>query len=137
MNFLYNIVVSSFVFFLSQFFTSAYVLHTFTFFPTQSTQGAVTGLIGVALIYFVLIAFSCAAHNKASVPTFKSPLDNHGHVFSLPTFSVVYLMNCLCIRFSLHFPFSSFSLFLKFYTRYSLSRINCLSCQYPSNKGFF
>ena len=36
--------------FLSQCFTSAcYLLHTFTFFPTQSTQGVFTGLIDVVL----------------------------------------------------------------------------------------
>ena len=37
------------------------------------------------------------------------PLDNHCHVFSLSTFSIISLMNCLCIRFSLHFFFSSFA----------------------------
>ena len=56
---------------------------------------------------FILIACSCAAHNNASVPTFKSPLDNH--VFSLSTFLVVSLMNCPWIRFSFYFSFSYFA----------------------------
>ena len=111
MNFLCNIVVSSFVFFLSQFFTSAcYVLHIFTIFPTQSTQGAFTGLIDVVLhIVCPDCLLLCATHNNDSVPTFKSPLDSHCQAFSLSTFSVVSLMNCPCIRFSLHFSFSSFA----------------------------
>ena len=111
MNFLYNIVMSSFVFFLSQFFASAcYVLHTFTVFPTESTQGAVTGFIDVVLYIVCPDCLFLCSNSNASVPTFKSPLDNHCHVFSLSTFSVVSLMNCPCIHFSLHFSFSSFSL---------------------------
>ena len=60
-------------------------------------------------IQLVLITGSCAVHKNASVATFKPPLDNHYHVSSLATFSVVSLVNFLCIRFSLHFSFSSFA----------------------------
>ena len=58
--------------------------------------------------YPVLITCSYAAHNNASVPTFKSSLYNHCHVFSLSTFSIISLMSCPYIHFSLHFSFSSF-----------------------------
>ena len=112
-NFLCNIVTLScrlFFFFLSQFFTSTcYVLHTFIFFPTQSAQGVFTGPINVVLNIvcpYCLILFNT---QQCFFPTFKSPLDNDIHVFSLSTFSVASLMNRPCVRFSIHFSFRSFA----------------------------
>ena len=99
-SFLCNIVVLPFVFLLSRFLTYAcYVLHTFTFFSTQSTQGAFTGLIDVVLHIVCPDSQSCVTHNNASFTTFKSPLDNHCHVFSLSNFSVVSLMNFRALVF--------------------------------------
>ena len=79
------------------------------FFPHNLHRGLSLVLSMWYFIKFVLISWSCAGHNNASVPTFKSTLANHCPVISLSTFSVVSLMNCQCIRFSLHFSFSSFA----------------------------
>ena len=75
------------------------------FFPHNLRRGAFTGLIDMVLH----IVCSCAPRNNDFVSTFKSLLDNQCHVFSLSTFSVVSLMNYLCIRFPLNFSFSSFA----------------------------
>ena len=94
------------VFCMRQFFTSAcYVLHTFTFSSTQSRKGAFTSLIDVVL--HIVCPDCLQSLNKAFVLSFKSSFDNNCYVFSLSKFSVVSLMNCPCIRFSLHFSFSS------------------------------
>ena len=128
MNFLCDIVVSSFVFFLSYFFTSAcYVLHNFTFFPTQSTQQAFTGLIDVVLdIVCPDCLLLCGTQQCfCSIATFfpyqLSPSFRWWIVRALVFYSTFLLV----------------LLFLKFYTRYILSRINFLSCRYPYNKVFF
>ena len=75
------------------------------FFPHNLHKGAFTGLIDVVLH----IVCSCAPRNNAFVSTFKSPLDNQCHVFSLSNFSVVSLMNYPWICFPLNFSFSSFA----------------------------
>ena len=75
------------------------------FFPHNLHRGAFTGLIDVVLH----IVCSCAPRNNAFVSTFKSPLDNQCHVFSLSNFSVVSLMNYPRICFPLNFSFSSFA----------------------------
>ena len=85
------------------------------FFPYNLHRGLSTDLIDVVLHIVCPDYLLIAAHNNASVPSFKSALDNHCHVFFLLTFSVVSLMNCQCICFFLHFSFSSFAFcFLNF-----------------------
>ena len=75
------------------------------------------------------MACSCAAHDNAFVLTFKSLLDNHYQVSSLPTFSNVFLVNCSCIFLFTQVLFKFLCiLFFKFFTRYSIFNIGCLSC---------
>ena len=71
-----------------------YVLHTFTFFPIQSTHGAVTGLIDVVLY---IVCPDYLFHNNASVPTFKSPLDNHCHVLFLSVAIIIIIIIIIVI----------------------------------------
>ena len=68
-----------------------------------------------------------AAHNKTSIPIFKSFLDNHCQDLSLSTFSGISLMNCPCIFFSHQFCFSSWDTF----------SIDCLSSSNSPDKIFF
>ena len=75
------------------------------------------------------MACSCAAHNNPFVLTFKSLLDSHYQVSSLPTFSNVSLVNCSCIFLFTQVLFKFLCiLFFKFFTRYSIFNIGCLSC---------
>ena len=103
----------------------------FDLFLTQYTQGLSLVLLMWYFIQFALIVCSCATHNNASVPTFISPHDSHCHVFSFSTFSRRFhgALSVHSFLTPLFFQFFRF-LFLKFYTRYSLSLSNCLSYRY-------
>ena len=85
------------------------------------------------------MACSCTARNSASVPIFKSILNTHFQVLYLLTFSGIYFPDELSMDFlfmSVLFKLLCF-LFFKFFTRYSISSIDCLSCSNSFNEVYF
>ena len=84
------------------------------------------------------MACSCAAHNNASPPIFKSLLDIYCQVLSSSTCSGISLTNCLCIFFSCQFCLSSGAFcFFKFSTRCNIFSVDYLNRSNSLNEVFF